>query len=206
VGHPSDPRFLVLHGLRLKGFAEPEGVAAAVGLETAQVEAIVPELLEQGLVLRRDGRLSGWSLTREGRGEQQALAAKELADLGVEPEVRSGYERFLTLNGGLLALCTDWQVRGAGINDHTDAAYDAAVIDRLVAVEAGVQPILADLTATLDRFAAYGPRLAGSVERVRAGELDYFTKPIIDSFHTVWFELHEDLLTSLGLERSQEGA
>ena len=48
-------------------------------------------------------------------------------------------------------------------------------------------------------------RCALAMARVAAGEHDFFTKPIIDSFHTVWFELHEDLLTSLGLERSQEG-
>jgi hypothetical protein len=206
VGHPSDPRFLVLHGLRLKGFGEPDAVGAAVGLDAASVEGIVPALRDEGLVLRRDGRLSGWALTKEGRVEQQALATKELADLGVEAEVRAGYERFLGLNGDLLAVCTDWQVRGGGINDHADAAYDGAVIGRLAAIEAGVQPILADLTAALDRFGGYGPRLAGAVAKVQGGDTEFFTKPIIDSFHTVWFELHEDLLTSLGLERSQEGA
>jgi hypothetical protein len=27
---------------------------------------------------------------------------------------------------------------------------------------------------------------------------------VVDSYHTVWFELHEDLLCTLGLERSSE--
>ena len=27
---------------------------------------------------------------------------------------------------------------------------------------------------------------------------------MIDSYHTVWFELHEDLLATLGLERAAE--
>jgi hypothetical protein len=27
---------------------------------------------------------------------------------------------------------------------------------------------------------------------------------MIDSYHTVWFELHEDLLATLGRQRSQE--
>lgn len=206
MGHPSDPRFLALHGLRLKGFGEPDAIAAAVGLDTATVATLVPTLADEGLVLRRDGRLSGWALTREGRSEQQALATKELAELGAQAAVRAGYDRFLALNGELLAVCTDWQVRGGAINDHTDAAYDAGVIERLVAIEAGVQPVVSDLASVLDRFAPYRHRLRGAVTNVQAGELDYFTKPIIDSFHTIWFELHEDLLTSLGLERSQEGA
>jgi pyruvate, orthophosphate dikinase len=42
------------------------------------------------------------------------------------------------------------------------------------------------------------------VKRVEAGEGDWFAKPVMPSFHTVWFELHEDLLTTLGLERSDE--
>ena len=29
---------------------------------------------------------------------------------------------------------------------------------------------------------------------------------MIDSYHTVWFELHEDLLATLGIERSSEGS
>jgi hypothetical protein len=28
---------------------------------------------------------------------------------------------------------------------------------------------------------------------------------VIDSYHTVWFELHEDLLSTLGIERASEG-
>ena len=32
------------------------------------------------------------------------------------------------------------------------------------------------------------------------------TKPVIESYHTVWFELHEDLLVTLGLDRAAETA
>ena len=50
------------------------------------------------------------------------------------------------------------------------------------------------------------PGDAEALRRVRAGEHDWFTKPVIESYHTVWFELHEDLLASLGLDRSSEAA
>ena len=39
---------------------------------------------------------------------------------------------------------------------------------------------------------------------MQAGEKDWFTKPTIDSYHTVWFELHENLLATLGIERGKE--
>ena len=38
------------------------------------------------------------------------------------------------------------------------------------------------------------------------GALDYFTKPILPSYHTVWFELHEDLLATLSIDRASEGS
>ena len=68
-----------------------------------------------------------------------------------------------------------------------------------------MQPICAELAATLERFGSYGPRLAEARARVEGGDVDWFTKPMIDSYHTVWFELHEDLLATLGIERSTEG-
>jgi len=206
VAHPSDARFLVLHGLRLKGFAEAPAVAAAVGCDDVTVEEQLAKLQAEELVLRRDGRLAGWALTPAGRQAQQSLAADDAADAGATAAVRGAYERFLPLNAELLATCTDWQVRGEVPNDHTDAAHDAAVLERLRAVHAGVVPVLGDLAAALARYAPYEPRFAAALGRVEAGEGEWFTKPLIDSYHTVWFELHEDLLTTLGIERSQEGS
>jgi hypothetical protein len=29
---------------------------------------------------------------------------------------------------------------------------------------------------------------------------------MIDSYHTVWFQLHEDLLNTLGIDRATEGS
>src|SRR5436190_2223890 len=76
----SDPRLLVLHGLRLKGFGEPADVAAIVDLDVDIVAKHLDTLQTEGLVLRREGRLVGWALTADGRAEQERLLAKELAD------------------------------------------------------------------------------------------------------------------------------
>jgi hypothetical protein len=113
------------------------------------------------------------------------------------------------LNKELLATCTAWQVQdesSGSLNDHSDPDYDAQVVARLGDVDDAVQPIAADLATALDRFSGYGPRLATARARVGTGEHDWFTKPMVDSYHTVWFELHEDLLATLGIERSSEGS
>ena len=81
------------------------------------------------------------------------------------------------------------------------------MIERLGALHAEVEPICADLTASLDRFGGYGARLLGCARsRSQAGDGDWFTKPMIPSYHTVWFEMHEDLLSTLGIERGSESS
>jgi hypothetical protein len=113
------------------------------------------------------------------------------------------------VNPELLATCTAWQLRSTGtgqtVNDHLDHAYDASVVQRLAGVHERVEPVLTVLAAALWRYGRYPERLANAVRRVQLGESEWFTKPLLDSYHTVWFELHEDLLATLGLQRGAEG-
>jgi hypothetical protein len=209
MGTPSDPRTLVMHGLRLKGFAEAAAVGEAVGVSEADAKPVLDQLVVDGQATYRDGKLSGFTLTRAGREQHAQLLSDELDAAGTRAAVQHAYQRFLQLNTDLLTICTAWQLRdidGAStVNDHSDGGYDAGVIEQLVTLHAGVEPICDDLGATLDRYAGYGPRLSHAVERVRAGDGDWFTKPMIPSYHTVWFEMHEDLLCTLGIERGAEG-
>jgi hypothetical protein len=207
MAHRSEPRFLVLHGLRLKGFAEAGPVADGAGLAVDDVEVALQALAGEGLVSRREGRISGWCLTPDGRVEHRRLLGDELDASGAKAVVDDAYRRFLEVNPELLAVCTAWQLRPEGdasvLNDHSDADHDRRVVERLVAVDEAVRPITADLERQLERFGRYGPRLGAAVERALAGDGDWITKPIIDSYHTVWFELHEDLLCTLGIERGE---
>jgi hypothetical protein len=159
-------------------------------------------------VKHRAGSVSGWTLTADGRAEDESRAAVELDEAGARAAIEAAYATFLSHNGDVLQLCTDWQIRetahGRVVNAHDDAAYDEGVIERLVEVDQSIQPVTASLAAALERFDGYGSRLATAVEFVRRGENDWFTKPLIDSYHTVWFELHEDLLATLGIERGKE--
>jgi predicted ArsR family transcriptional regulator len=206
----SDLRTIVLHGLRLKGFADAAAVAEAVGLEEADAKPQLDQLVGDGLASYREGRLSGFALTPAGREEHARLLTAELDASGQRGAVQAAYERFLGINQDLLTICTSWQLREVGgesvVNDHADAAYDAGVVARLADLHSAVTPICTDLASALDRFACYGPRLADALARVQAGDTDWFTKPMIPSYHTVWFELHEDLLATLGIERSSEGS
>lgn len=205
---PEVTELLVLQALRLRSFAPAGEVAARYGLDPATVDVVLKECESAGWVTYRDGRMSGWSLSSEGRRAGERLLAAELDGRGARAAVEGAYSRFLGLNGELLSICTDWQVveidGEAVLNDHDDPDRDEAVLGRLDRLHRDAVPVTDDLAATLERFAGYTGRLAAARERVRAGEHDWLTKPMIDSYHTVWFELHEDLLATLGRERSQE--
>ena len=206
---PSDPRFLVLHVVRLKGVADAAAVTVAGGFSAGEAERLLHDLAGSGLVEHRQLGLAGWALTPIGRKQHQALMAEELEAGGAREAIEAAYREFLAINPELLGACTAWQRRGDSAdqpaNDHSDAGYDRGVVERLAAVHRRAQLVLADLGTALLRYCAYGPRLQGALDRVVAGDADWFTRPLIDSYHSVWFELHQDMLDTLGIERGTEG-
>jgi hypothetical protein len=213
MSHQSSSRLLVLHGLRLKGVVEAEVVADAMGLSPADVTEELADLTGEGLAVYRCGLLKGWTLTSEGRREHSRRLGEEVDVVGARRTVQDGYGRFRALNPGVLDACSRWQVRAVGSsgdggglarNDHQDAVYDGRVLDDLDAALGRARPIGERLALTLTRFEPYAPHLDNALERARAGDLDYVAKPVIPSFHTVWFEWHEDLLVTLGLDRASE--
>lgn len=183
--------FRVLHEIRLRGVVELE--------ETE----IVTVLIDEGFVSRS---ARGVRITSVGRETHTTWA--RLSPGGDDEQVaRRAYERFLPLNRELLRVCSDWQVRPGGVpNDHRDARYDWAVLDRVHALDERIGPVASRLGRTVERFAAYRPRLRDALARVDEGETDWLTSPRIDSYHTVWMQMHEDLLLAIGGDRASEPA
>ena len=205
---PTDPALLVLHTLRLKSFVDADVVANASRLSDHVAAQTLEQLNADGFVSYRNGRISGWSLTTAGRIEGERRLAEEVDAAGCREVVAEAYRSFLALNRQFLGACTRWQLRAEDgthfVNDHTDAAYDAAVIAELDAIDDAVQPICQQLAMAIPRFAYYNGRFAAARVRVHGGDHDWFTMPVIDSYHTIWFELHENLLATLNLERADE--
>jgi hypothetical protein len=203
--HPTGNDLLALHALRCIGFAGLGRVAAATGLSEADAESELIDLAVDGLVTRVAGDFGGWGLTEAGRAVDAERIAGELETAGTRAVVTEAYDGFLVLNPELLDLCTAWQMRAAdGVmtpNDHTDPVYDARVLDRLADLDQRAAVACADLSATMLRFRRYRVRLADALGRARSGELDYVADDV-ESYHSVWFQLHEDLLATLGIPRT----
>lgn len=206
----SAPEVLVLLALRLTGLAEPADVAARTGVDEAAVRSMLDGAAADGRVRYREGTFHGWALTPTGRRDVEARLAAELDGAGLRSALDDTYGRFRDLNGTLLALCTAWQLRDVGgqpmVNEHDDPGYDAGCIEQLVELNGKAEPVVDDLGHALERFGPYPGRLRTALDRVQAGDVEWFTSPGVDSYHTVWFELHENLLATLGLERARETA
>ena len=189
----------LLQAVRLKGRVRPADLAATLQLDEVTVGATVEDFAEAGLLV------SGKAvrLTPEGRDRLAELLAAERA--GVEGQVLTRiYDEFRTLNREFKALVTDWQLRDGVPNDHSDADHDSAVLGRLEGVHSSILPILTSACGQLPRLNAYSSKLSTALNKIRAGDATWFTRPIVDSYHTVWFELHEELIGAAGLTREDE--
>jgi hypothetical protein len=206
VAHESGPDLLVLHALRLKGFAEPADVADATNLAEAEAADRLGAFRDRALVKRRDGRVSGFLLAPTGRELHARLLDEDVAAANCRPLVESCYQTFLAHNETFKQLCGDWQLRtiaGAEVaNDHRDAGYDATIVERLTALQPGVARVIDELATAMARFAPYARRLARAADRFAAGEHAALTQPLTRSYHDVWMELHEDFLVTLARDRS----
>ena len=192
---------LVLHTLRVKGMCTPETLAGLTGLDPTQVGGALTTAVVSGLATIKEGRMVVYRLTPDGKTAAEKML-REATDPAATAMAEKLYEAFIPLNDELKALTTDWQMRDGEPNDHSDPAYEAAVIDRLAAVAVAISAALPQSSDPLGRMARYRDRFDSAVARVRAGDNAAFARPMADSFHDAWMELHQDLLFTLGRERS----
>ncbi|WP_223198714.1 transcriptional regulator [Solihabitans fulvus] len=194
----------MLHTLRCIGFAGLARVADAAGLPSPDTESTLIDLAVAGLVTHVPGDFGGWGLTDAGRAADAELIADELDTADARTAVTAAYEEFLVLNRELLDLCTAWQTRprdgGATRPGPADQANDALILDLFADFDRRAEVVCAELSAAVPRFLRYRIRLADALARARSGALAYVTDNT-ESYHTVWFQLHEDLLATLGIPR-----
>ncbi|QYC41677.1 hypothetical protein Nocox_20340 [Nonomuraea coxensis DSM 45129] len=206
----SPPDLLVLHAVRVLGFADTPVIAQRYGLDAARTEELLRDAEARGwAAYSAFAGTAGWSLTEPGRAENERLLAAELARVGGADEVRDVYRTFLPLNALLLRACTDWQLRPTdgdrlAVNDHRDPAWDAGVLHELACVSRALTPLADRLGNVLTRLRGYDTRFAAALERARAGENAWVDRTDVDSCHRVWFQLHEDLIATLGLDRNTQ--
>jgi hypothetical protein len=193
---------LVLHALAVKKHADAPVLAQFTGLSQAEVTHLLTGAAASGRVVAAQGK---YVLTPLARLALDGQYAREYADLRSNATFVQAYDTFEQINIQLKALITDWQtieVGGARVaNDHSDASYDMRLIDRLGNLHERAQKILAQLVNGLPRFDYYRRHLTAALEKAEDGRPEWVSDARLPSYHTLWFELHEDLLRILGRRR-----
>lgn len=190
----------VLQAVRLKGRVKPADLAATLGEDPAEISRTVGQLVASGLLVE-DATLR---ISPAGRARLEELLADERK--AVDTAALRAYHDFGSVNTDFKTVVTDWQLKGGPggqPNTHEDADYDNAVLARLDQVHERVLPIIATVTTALPRLGGYSVKLSAALAKVKAGEVAWLTRPLIDSYHTVWFELHEELILALGMTREE---
>lgn len=201
---------LTLHAVRLLGFADTSAVAHRYQQDADEVSETLLDLEAYGLVARSGfGGSAGWSLTDRGRAQDERHLAAELEESGARHTVAGAHARFVPSNGRFQEIVTRWQIRPLpgepmAANDHTDHRWDDRVLEALGSLGRALTSLNAELAAALPRFAGYDARYDAALARALDGDDHWVDGVGIDSCHLVWMQLHEDLLSTLGLSRGDE--
>ena len=206
----SDVALLVLHAVRLRGMTSAAAAAARFRLDPGAVDELLLDFAAYGWVSHAEfAGTGGWSLTDAGRMENERQLAAELQTAAARPVVEDVYVRFLPLNARFQGAVTKWQLRPLpgdemARNDHTDFRWDDRVLDSLDRTVGHALDLIQALSSVLHRFEGYDVRLRRALAAVSSGRREWVDGLDVDSLHRVWFELHEDLLATLGRRRGDE--
>ncbi|MDR6556495.1 hypothetical protein J2809_000837 [Arthrobacter pascens] len=192
---------LTLHAVRLLGFGDTESVAERFGQDAHDVERfLINAGLRRWAMRSSFGGTGGWSLTVAGRTENERLLADELNRSGGRTAVTAAHADFAPLNADVVAACSQLQLQRLsdgqrpldGIDEHTRQTFTLAL--------AALRDLEIRLTAVLPRFSGYAKRLEQAMTHA-AADPAWLAATDRDSFHRIWFELHEDLIATLGIRR-----
>jgi pyruvate,orthophosphate dikinase len=190
--------------LAIKGFVTADGLAPCLFSTEDEVSAALEDLASEGLAEPFGAMVK---LTDEGKARADALMEADREAWG-EENAEAALEAFLPLDVRMKETVTAWQMRevdGSMVpNDHGDEDYDREVLARFAALHEEAVAWLA--TLTLPRLERYRARLLRAAENVAGGDHAYIASPRLDSYHNVWFELHEDLILLAGRTREDETA
>lgn len=195
---------LVMHAVAIRKHAAPEAIVPVAGLPAERVEAALALGVAKGRLAAAGER---YVLTPAGRLMLDGEYSRYCGELRADARFAAGYERFEVVNRELKQLITDWQTMEVGgkrvANDHSNEEYDGRILDRLGDLHERFEPILNGLVACAPRLAIYRQKLEAALAKAEDGDIAWVSDARIDSYHTVWFELHEDLLRLLGRVRDE---
>ena len=196
----------VIRCLSIKGTAPIEVLAAALLTSAEAVQSAVAELMSARAVALASGSVR---LTDAGAAQAAALLDADRGRWGTDQALQA-LDAFRRLDEAVKATVTAWQLRDSDgqqvLNDHTDAEYDAGVLADLQTIHSEVSEWFGSLAVASGWLSGYAARLDRAAAAVAAGDHRFVSSPRVDSYHSIWFELHEELIRLTGRTRAEEVA
>jgi pyruvate,orthophosphate dikinase len=192
----------LIRALGIKGFATAQGAADALATTPDQVQPLLDDVVVDGLAASVAG---AYRLTDTGKGRASELVEAERTRWGAAAD--RALDAFLALDQQMKDTVTAWQLKAPDVvNDHADPNYDRGVLDRLAAIHGEAAAFLDANAGGSPRLATYRERLTRALDQAVNGDGRFVASPRVDSYHGVWFELHEDLIQLAGRTREDEVA
>lgn len=193
---------LTLHGLAIKKHGSAADVAQITGLSAEAVGEELEAAVASGRAVKTGEK---YMLQPAAQVALKMGYGRDFASLRANTAMQAAYDDFERINEQLKSLITEWQtltIAGQKVqNDHSDKAYDDKIIDRLGDLHERTEPVLERFAAGLPRLAVYNELLTEALEKAEAGNIAWISDARCMSYHTVWFELHEDLIRVLARTR-----
>jgi len=191
-----------MHATAIKRNGKTDEISSIAGLEKRTAAEALGKAVLLGRLVKVDDT---YLLSPAGRMILDSEYSRFCHEIREDDDFVNSYNKFEAINRNLKQLITEWQtveMSGQVIpNDHSDSDYDEGIIDRLGTIHDQFEPILERMISRIGRFEHYKSKLVDALEKAEDGDIDWVSDARIESYHTVWFELHEDLLRLLGQTR-----
>ncbi|WP_213576027.1 helix-turn-helix domain-containing protein [Rhodococcus sp. USK13] len=194
MSYTTKEEYDILHRLRVRGLATAQPLTQSTGHSRQTIQSILDDAVARGLAKSRTGgRVEGYMLTSTGRERHTELRSQQVSPDEVDA-LTVAYEAFLSPNREFKQLTTEWQTEAAGdIN---------RILPGLLQLHEQLGKVLLLAVSATPRMKHYQPQFDTALAAFRGGDAGALARPMSGSYHDIWMELHEDLLLTLGNERT----
>jgi len=194
-------KFVVLDYLDTFKLVDEAFIEKDTGLSRERLLNILLDLSRRGLIKKVNNQ---WQIEKAGEREIEKYRQKLLENSKIKNIILEYCKDFEELNKKFKELVTRWQIKekdGVMVpNDHSDPEYDLAIIEQLRLIHEETKKLLIKISNIIPVYKRYISRFEKALKLLMDGNIEYMDLAR-NSYHNIWFELHESLLKLSGMKR-----
>lgn len=206
----SMPELLTLQALRLTGFADEEAIADRALLPLEEIVAVLDGASRSGHVETMSfADAHGLILTEDGQAHLATLLGRDVEGAGAQEVLATAiaeFERPGGINARFVETISTWQLRSTAEVQLDPGEGQMEGLETLLAeltlLGEQLRSVLAAVIGRLPRFGRYPAQYDIAMRRAHTEGLRWITGVGTLSCHAVWAELHQDLRSTAGRDRT----